>query len=566
MKQMLQISIGPVQSFISASRKTRDLKAGSELLVEMVRECVRYLLENRCELIFPAIDDVGGLQGADAANVILAITENDPADLSLKCKEKIIAYLENEWEATKRFLEGKGIRSYLDDLARKQIEVFSEFYSAWVAYDESNHSACYEKVSMLLSARKKLRDFKPAPSNGNGKGMPKSPLDTTMESVIGVNRNTWKINNEWQERLLLNPRESLDALSLIKRVRDIRDNRYEGFPSTRKVSVMGLLDTATNSTDDSACSKLVDFCRRASEKAHIDEGDVLHFKEDDLPNDEEIRKEAEKVRKAFLDAYNDGKAPRGYFAVLHADGDSVGKHLTETLSNKDEHKQFSKQLMDFSESVNEIVEANRGKLVFSGGDDVLALLPIEDCVKCASAIRKSFEEIVGTQPTMTVGIGISHIEDDLQECVKFAQSMEKEGKNSGKNVLSLGVRVRSGGEKRVILSWDTNPQEVYDKIIELYLSEDKGEKKIPRGFAFELKELVNEFQYLSKQGINGVSESLYKEYKRICDKKNPNPDPEWQLLPTWTKASNEELKLEEFKRFVDLLEVGHFLTRKGGDV
>jgi CRISPR-associated protein Cmr2 len=45
MNFLLQISIGPVQRFISAARKTRDLLAGSELLVEITTAAAKAVEE-----------------------------------------------------------------------------------------------------------------------------------------------------------------------------------------------------------------------------------------------------------------------------------------------------------------------------------------------------------------------------------------------------------------------------------------------------------------------------------------------------------------------------------------
>ena len=53
MKHLLAISIGPVQDFIAASRRTNDLYAGSTMLAELAK-AVAHLLAQHGALIFPA--------------------------------------------------------------------------------------------------------------------------------------------------------------------------------------------------------------------------------------------------------------------------------------------------------------------------------------------------------------------------------------------------------------------------------------------------------------------------------------------------------------------------------
>ncbi len=50
MTHLLSISIGPVQDFIAAARRTADLYAGSQILQELSKEAARYLHSNDAKL------------------------------------------------------------------------------------------------------------------------------------------------------------------------------------------------------------------------------------------------------------------------------------------------------------------------------------------------------------------------------------------------------------------------------------------------------------------------------------------------------------------------------------
>lgn len=110
----------------------------------------------------------------------------------------------------------------------------------------------------------------------------------------------------------------------------------------------------------------------------------------------------------------------GYYAILALDGDEMGKWISgskmpfledqlspearewfshkasEVLSstrplNPSFHLQFSEMLANFSlYCVQPIVEAYRGRLIYAGGDDVLAMLPADTAMDCAYALRQAF--------------------------------------------------------------------------------------------------------------------------------------------------------------------------------
>lgn len=121
-----------------------------------------------------------------------------------------------------------------------------------------------------------------------------------------------------------------------------------------------------------------------------------------------------------------------YFAVLALDGDSMGKWISGSKTPKLEdvlskecagayrvkgaaldnnrplspawHMQFAEALGNFSQyAVRRIVEAFDGRLIYSGGDDVLAMLPADTALECAQALRLAFR---GDPQTNLVATGI----------------------------------------------------------------------------------------------------------------------------------------------------------------
>ncbi|WP_457549157.1 type III-B CRISPR-associated protein Cas10/Cmr2, partial [Archaeoglobus sp.] len=166
--------------------------------------------------------------------------------------------------------------------------------------------------------------------------------------------------------------------------------------------------------------------------------------------------------------------PEKYYAILIMDGDNMGKmligdemkyvkeylhpkvfrHLPEEAKKKVEktkrlitpatHSAISRALAHFSiKVVPDVVNANRGELIYAGGDDVLALLPIDSALACAYKIQKKFGEKwdswnVLPAKTMSGGILIVHYKHPLYDALDKARELEKKAKEMGRDCVAVG--------------------------------------------------------------------------------------------------------------------------------
>ncbi len=88
---LLAIAVGPVQGFIAAARRTRDLWFGSHLLSEISKAAAKSVHDDGGRLVFPAPEDPADLERDSpliVANVILAeLREADPKTIAAHAKE-----------------------------------------------------------------------------------------------------------------------------------------------------------------------------------------------------------------------------------------------------------------------------------------------------------------------------------------------------------------------------------------------------------------------------------------------------------------------------------------------
>ena len=129
------------------------------------------------------------------------------------------------------------------------------------------------------------------------------------------------------------------------------------------------------------------------------------------------------------------RSPGAYYAVLALDGDEMGKWVsgekTGGATTREFHHEFSRKLSAFAlRDAGSIAEDHEGVLVYSGGDDVLALLPATRVLECVKALLDAFNaiEVCGKRLTASAGVAIGHIKAPLQDMIQAAQEAERHAK------------------------------------------------------------------------------------------------------------------------------------------
>ena len=122
--------------------------------------------------------------------------------------------------------------------------------------------------------------------------------------------------------------------------------------------------------------------------------------------------------------------PLPYLAVIAADGDHMGKTL-DSLETANAHRKFSQELAQFAQEAGRIVKDYCGVAIYTGGDDVLALMPVDNALNAARELRKMFIETVAPpseKPTLSIGVAIGHFMEPLEDLRAFATAAEQHAK------------------------------------------------------------------------------------------------------------------------------------------
>lgn len=188
--------------------------------------------------------------------------------------------------------------------------------------------------------------------------------------------------------------------------------------------------------------------------------------------------------------------PSPFYAVLLMDGDSLGSQM----SMVEKQPGISHALNAFNQAVPAIISAKSGFLVYAGGDDVLALLPMTTAIECADAVRKAYDECFASvnrrQPdhpietSLSGAIQFAYYKTPLTKVLSDSHDLldnvakEEAGRNS------LAIRVRNSGG--LLAQWSAP----WDRVTELQHTVRQIRASLGQdmasGFLFKLENIIDQ--------------------------------------------------------------------------
>lgn len=474
---LMELSFGPVQSFIASARRSRDLWAGSFILSEIARAAGRALLNAGAELIYPAPSRVMRTnpdEASNLSNVLLAHLPAgmDPRTLAAQAIDAARGWLKQqsltalgEWQKA-----GVSVREALWHL---QVDDALEAYAAWaeLADAESGYRPAYENLKAAFAARKNTRDFDPMrlPDPKLGQA-PKNSFDGLRESVLPES-----IPVRARRRFGLSQGEQLDALGAIKRV----VGRQERFTALTRLAAHDWLEAL----DPEARSRLAEAYTPLVELDLATRADGAPFAA--FPFDAGLIY-PERLARARLEAQDDSVAlvalaqleevlrplwrqygrPNPYAALVVADGDKMGAFVDKAQTAAD-HAEITRAVASFADQVPSIAAKHGGQCVFNGGEDLTVMLPLSRVIAGARELASAFDTAIADvakrllndkyetdRPTLRVGVAIGHVLEPMGVIRQWANAAEKfakgeEGTAQQGNALGLVLHIRSGHEVAV---------------------------------------------------------------------------------------------------------------------
>ncbi len=510
-QDLLIFSLGPVQNFIATARRTQDLWLGSQLLSNLALvgvECAQE--EPAASLVYPR--RVDGNWPQSVPNRFVASV---PAGRGPVVGRSISNAVHEAWQATARqvheFFTGLAPESGWQQAWDRQVPDWLETY--WIAWhwDGKDYGTAYRRASLALDARKQVRHFPISAEPGET-----CTLCGLREALHGQRDSRRHVRVFWtlirQDSRLsgveVREGEQLCAICTVKRFSTHAGVRVgnralttERFASTSSIAAttfkaglmsrweelqrlafdhLDALDALRApagapypKAEDSAFLREEARGKDGAERLLRYDGDFFYpesFALEQLadvlgrePSSRDERQAGEALRtlRTLRNAAMDlGIAPpHAYLAVLALDGDRMGQLLSESQSPA-EHGAISDALVGFAqEEVPRIVEQEHGgRLLYAGGDDVLALLPVAHAFSAADRVRLSLSRVLRDagwpNRTASAGIAIAHHTHPLESALRAARNAEHTAKEDyGRDALAIETLRRSGETTRVGLNW-----------------------------------------------------------------------------------------------------------------
>ena len=539
----LDVSIGPVQGFVSQSRRTRDLWGSSYLLAFLSAHAMRGANEAGGEIVHPVVENdplyrwVRGRGTGDAPSVGTV-----PNHFVVKLRgdarpaaEAAAAALNASWKR----VCGAVWEQFVDDLCsagngteaiwERQVRTFWEV--SWTA-------GPWSETAHLLARRKHWRSKLPPEEPGD-----KCTMMHDLQELSGHVRarsggqqgEFWKRMRQRLGSLDVRDNERLCAVAFVKRLFPKVASLALGWevtathwPSTVYVGAVPWIRRVVETAPDQACEYAEAVRGNASSDVfpmqhppfsglsaaaagdfHKLDGNYLHR---EYVTNERLcplsgggasgeRDRLAKLLSAIYDA-TDRKgrrlgSPPMFYALLLADGDRLGK-LVERLGGP----VVSHRLESFTDKVPCIVKAHDGVTVYAGGDDVLAMLPVQDALSCANDMaaeyRKSFAATdAENEATISSAVVLAHVRLPLQSVLAEAHTLlddvAKDG--NGRNSLATAVVKPGGKHCQWVTSWSrpaaggSNAVSQIDDLIQ-FLGDSDGEPGLSGALVYRLRQTL----------------------------------------------------------------------------
>lgn len=339
------------------------------------------------------------------------------------------------------------------------------------------------------------------------------------------------------------------------------------------------------------------------------------------------------VKKRVQTAKSNGLgSPPTYYAILLMDGDSLGDWLSARHpSSPTLEDAYAPQIQDYLQSIGlqdvlksrrpvgpalhaaisealghfstmivpGIVDHFQGALIYAGGDDVLAFLPLENALSCALEIQKAYTGqtnvicegdgsgwltrktgsgsarrsylTMGCNAGISAGLAIVHYHEDLRVAFDYARAAERLAKRAkpsgqaklGKNRLGIALAKRSGETLQVNCPWSFVP------VLETYVTKFKN--GATDAWARQVQREIGMWEALEAQSAGCLEMEVRRAIVRSEERRHFHADEVLQEMKTLRNgfatsdegaaASNHPFGKGPYAEYLNLVHTASFLAR-----
>jgi len=546
---LVSFMIGSPQAFIEGARTLRDLWSGSYLVSWLAAKAMLPILDDpalgaRCfvtphvdpannDLLLAAAGRPSGNLDATLPSIPNKFCVMVPADRAAAVRDQTLHAANEAWYEIGRDVRGQ-LAKWLnaedagwDRLWDPQLESFFEFFAVampMASLDAKDWNDHWDRLGRLTDTLRSVRhvpDYFPA---ADEEVPAKCSLLGSYEQMGPANlkdsRKFWQAAADGKgiDGTRVQKVDRLCAVSLVKRFAwPVVLSKQTNLPTKE----LRFSDTATVAAK--AWLKQAEVDPDSERRTHNRwNGQWLHWEKADQDSDEEacpdelFKKIRDRRRK---DAQG---TPPIYYALLHLDGDNMGRLFTGGAGPKEwgegrgRYEKITKALTNFGKEVADIVWTSHGELIYCGGDDILAILPTASAVDCARQLNLAFGEAMQDDSvSISGGLAIVHYKEDLRYALQVVRKAEKLAKRidrtppsereanepKRKQALAVAACRHSGEHAEFVMGWQRAEQ--FHGLVELF----RGVPMTDR-WAYKLRQIAPVLGTLPPDAIRGEIERL----------------------------------------------------------
>jgi CRISPR-associated protein Cmr2 len=481
-KQYFHFTIGPVQGFVAQARRTRDFWAGSFILSWLATVAMNaVVMQESKEVIKFPLPDEKFMQAVESGNANIKqgnVPNRFKAEVSKAFKPALVeqavrtAWKELAEAVWKADFSGVDNQSVTREIWERQIEGFWDIQWAVVDADTKAEASTLDKL-------KNWRTHMPAAEAGV-----KCMMMDGLQELSGAKRPGRKEKDPdspyafWEKlrqgkETDLREKEYLCAVAYVKRrfVHSFNESLSIPMPGDKTWSAHGwtipknvpsvhymaaapwLAQLLTKARQDDDLSRLMWEFHDAA--IQLTGGHPEWQSNIQCVRDADVHKKWQAIDgTVFFDAMLENKllwAEKAddakdllktlkklrqqaklepvspFYAILTMDGDDLGKQMSDV----DKQPYITKGLSDFTKQVETIVDRHSGFLVYAGGDDVLAILPLEYAMNCAVALRTAYDAVFTAINTKAQAEKHVWIQTSISAAIEYAHIKTPLGKVLG---------------------------------------------------------------------------------------------------------------------------------------
>lgn len=500
---LLKFGLGSVQEFISHSRKTRDLAAGSKLISRIAADAANFASEKKAELFLPRKIPPQSCPH----QLVFRLADMGHDDVN-NFGKKLMSKVRESWfnafcepfrelyaqDAANLVPEVKNKENgswVLDeDAVRRHVDAALEAYWAAVPIKSADERECFQRLLHLFDDRRHTRTFVQIPQFERAEPWTCS-LCGQRPAVLQPPRPRGQEQAWPASRVLVRKGEQLCVLCAARRWWSLEKDNVEYVPSTHRLCKSRFLRESrfeelrkeiarkvpADGLQGSGCEAVIDHLDDLSELACSTQDQAGDHSEAATPAAPVDSKKllallpAFKLLKQNAEAYEYIGKLSPYYAIVVLDGDQMGKWFSgqKVDVHGEKFSEFvgtlSTALVQFASRLRDGSQDAGAHLIYAGGDDAMALcsldalFPFIDLVQDAwQEVRKSVVSngvVPGSGPTLSLHASIVHEKAPLQPLVREAQEqLESAKREADRDCVSILVAPGSGSPTRMLARWD----------------------------------------------------------------------------------------------------------------